>query len=170
MSSAEDSGHNDTTSDDSSIIFYQACAAAVLAAFASRTCTVAPMINPPPLLHVTGRQWVEHNLRDFRKCHDNFRMTPDAFIELHDTLVRCHRFRSTQEVESCEALGMFLWASGTQQATCQIRDRFERSLDTISRKMAHVADAMYGFAQTNICLKDPTFSKVHNKLMPYALF
>jgi hypothetical protein len=89
MSSAEDSGHNNTASDDSSIIFQQAGAAAVLAAFASRLCTVAPMINlPPPLPHVTGRQWVELNMRDFRKCHDNFRMTPDSFIELHDTLVR----------------------------------------------------------------------------------
>jgi hypothetical protein len=127
------------------------------------------MINPPPpLSHVIGRQWVEHNLSDFRKCQDNFRMTLDAFIELHDTLVRYHELRSTQEVESCEVLGMFLWACGIQQATHQIRHSFERSLDTISRKMTHVADAMYGFAQTNICPKDPTYSKVHNKLRPYA--
>jgi hypothetical protein len=34
---------------------------------------------------------VEHNLRDFRKCHDNFCITLDAFIELHDTLVADHR-------------------------------------------------------------------------------
>jgi hypothetical protein len=110
---------------------------------------------------------VKHNMRDFRECHDNFCMTPDSFIELHDSLVRYHGLRSTQEVESCEALGMFLWACGTQQATRQIRDIFKRSLDTISRKMAMVADAMYGFAQTIICPKDPTFSKVHNKLRPY---
>jgi hypothetical protein len=97
-------------------------------------------------------------------------MTPNDFTEFHDTLVRYHGLRSTQEVESCETLGMFLWACGTQQATRQIRDRFERSLDTISRKMAQVADAMYGFAQTNICIKDPTYSKVHNKLRPYAPF
>jgi hypothetical protein len=36
--------------------------------------------------------------------------------------------------------------------------------------MAMVADAMYGIAQTIICPKDPTFSKVHNKLRPYAPF
>jgi hypothetical protein len=163
MSSAEDSSHTDTTSDDSSNIFQQAGAAVVLAAFTSRSYTLAPMINlPTPLSHVTGRQWVELNMRDFRKCHDNFRMTPDSFIELHDTLVRYHGLRSTQKVESREALGMFLWACGIQQATRQIRDRFERSLDTISRKMAMVVDAMYGFAQTIICPKDPTFSKVHN--------
>jgi hypothetical protein len=96
MSSAEDSGHSDTTSDDSSNIFQQAGAAAVLATFASCSYTLAPMINLPTLLpHVTGRQWVELNMRDFRKCHDNFRMTPDSFIELHDTLVRYHRLRST---------------------------------------------------------------------------
>ena len=102
MSSAEDSSHSDTASDDSSNIFQQAGAAAVLAAFASSSYTLTPMINlPPPLPHVTGPQWVELNMRDFRKCHDNFRMTPDSFIELHDTLVRYHGLRSTQEVESC---------------------------------------------------------------------
>jgi hypothetical protein len=171
MSSAEDSSHSDTASDDSSNIFQQAGAAAVLAAFASSSYTLAPMINlHTPLPHVTGRQWVELNMRGFRRCHDNFRMTPDSFRELHDTLVRYHGLRSTQEVESCEALGMFLWACGTQQATRQIRDRFERSLDTIHRKMAMVADALYSFAQTTICPKDPTFSKVHNKLRPYAPF
>jgi hypothetical protein len=98
MSSAEDSSHRDTTSDDSSNIFQQAGAAAVLAAFASayRSYTLAPMINlPTPLPHVIGRQWVELNMRDFRKCHDNFCMTPDSFIELHDTLVRYHGLRST---------------------------------------------------------------------------
>jgi hypothetical protein len=129
------------------------------------------MINPdPPLPQVTGRQCVEHNLRDFKKCHDNFRMTPDDFMVLHDTLVRYHGLMSTQEVESCEALWMFLWACGTQQATRQIRNRFESSLDTISRKMAMVADATYGFAQTIIYPKDPTYFKVHKKLRPYAPF
>jgi hypothetical protein len=113
---------------------------------------------------------VEYNLRDFRKCQDNFLMTPSAFLELHDSLVRCHGLKSTQEVESCEALRMFLWACGTQQTTHQIRDRFERSLDTIYRKMAHMADVIYGFAQTNICPKHPTYSKVNNKLMLYSPF
>jgi hypothetical protein len=65
---------------------------------------------------------------------------------------------------------MFLWPCGAQQATHQIRHMFERSLDTISRKMAHVVDAMYGFPQSNICPKDPTYSKVHYKLRPYAPF
>jgi hypothetical protein len=36
-------------------------------------------------------------------------MTSDAFLELHNTLVRYHDLKSTQEVEPCEALGMFLW-------------------------------------------------------------
>jgi hypothetical protein len=57
MSSAEESGHSNTASDDSSIIFQQAGAAAVLGAFASRSYTLAPMINlPPPLPRVTGWQ------------------------------------------------------------------------------------------------------------------
>jgi hypothetical protein len=118
MSSAEDSSHSNTTSDDSSNIFQQAGAAVVLAAFASSSYTLAPMSNlHTPLPHVTRWQWVELNMRDFRRCHENFRMTPYSFRELHDTLVRYHGLRSTQEVESCEALGMFLWACGTQHAT-----------------------------------------------------
>jgi hypothetical protein len=81
MSSVEDSGHSDTTSDGSSIIYQLAVAAAVLAAFGSSFSTAAPFMNPPPPLPpVIGRQWVEYNLRDFRKCQDNFRMTLDAFI------------------------------------------------------------------------------------------
>jgi hypothetical protein len=60
MSSAEDSNHSDMASDDSSNIFQQAGAVVVLAAFTSRSYTLAPMINlPTPLPHVTGRQWVE---------------------------------------------------------------------------------------------------------------
>jgi hypothetical protein len=172
MSSAEDSCHSNTASDDSSIIFQQAGAATVLSVFASRSCTVAPMINPPPPLpHVTIRQWVEHNMRGFRKCHDNFCMTPDSFIELHDTLARYHGLRSTQKVKSCEALGMFLWACGTQQATCQIRDRFERSLDTISRKMAMVADAMYGLHKPLYVQRIQHFLKciISLDLMPLSL-
>jgi hypothetical protein len=37
--------------------------------------------------------------------------------------------------------------------------------------MAMVADALYSFAQTIICPKDPTFSKVHTSLdlMPLSL-
>jgi hypothetical protein len=84
--------------------------------------------------------------------------------------VRYHDLRSTQEVESCDALEMFLWACGTQQTASQIRDKFERSLDTIYRKMAHLADDIYGFVQINICPKTPTYCKVHNKLMLYAPF
>ena len=99
MSSAEDSGRSDTASNGSSIIFQQASAAAVLAVFTSRSYTLVPMINlPTPLPRMTGRQWVKLNMRDFRKCHDNFCMTPNYFIELHDTLVRYHGLRSTQVV------------------------------------------------------------------------
>jgi hypothetical protein len=101
MSSAEDSSHSDTASDDSSNIIQQAGAAAVLSAFASSSCTLAPMIHlHTPLPHVTRRQWVELKMRDSRRCHENFRVTPDSFRELHDTLVRYHGLRSTQEVDT----------------------------------------------------------------------
>jgi hypothetical protein len=57
MSSVEDSSHSDTSSDHSSNIFQQAGAAAVLAAFASSSYTLTPMINlHTPLPHVTGQR------------------------------------------------------------------------------------------------------------------
>jgi hypothetical protein len=171
MSSQQESSQSDTSSDASSIIYQLAGAAAAIAAYGSGSSSPDPVLNPtPPFPQVTGRQWVETNLRDMRKCYDNFRMYPDAFVELHDYLVRYHGLVSTQEVESIEALGMFIWACGTQQATRQIGDRFGRSLDTISRKIGMVADAMFSFAQTIICPKDPTYSQVNHKLTPYAPF
>jgi hypothetical protein len=108
---------------------------------------------------MTGQQWVDLNLRNAGRCHDNFRMSPDAFLQLHDTLVTYHMLRSTQEVESIESLATFVWACASQQACRQIKDRFERSLDTICRKMSEVADVMFSFAETIIAPKDPTHKK-----------
>lgn len=119
---------------------------------------------------MTGRQWVELNMQESWRCYDNFRIYPDVFLQLHDILVNNHGLQSSQGVESIEALGMFVWACATQQASCQIRDRFERSLDTVSRKMAHVADVMFSFAQTVIAPKDPAYSKVNHRLNQYAPF
>ncbi|WVZ76055.1 LOW QUALITY PROTEIN: hypothetical protein U9M48_024057, partial [Paspalum notatum var. saurae] len=50
----------------------------------------------------------------------------------------------------------------------QLLDRFERSLDTISRKMGNVPDAMFSFAHTIIVPKDPNYTQLHPRLLPYA--
>ncbi|XP_022681926.1 putative nuclease HARBI1 [Setaria italica] len=169
MSSAEE--QNSDTGSDSSSVFDLKCLGGAAAAYAELRGIHRPGRNPPvDLPCLTGRQWVELNLRDRRRCFDNFRMYPDTFLQLHDMLVSKHGLKTSQGVESVEALAMFVWVCATQQACCQIRERFDRSLDTVSRKMAHVANVMYSFAQEVIAPKDPAYSKVNHKLTQYAPF
>ncbi|WVZ86098.1 hypothetical protein U9M48_032934 [Paspalum notatum var. saurae] len=133
---------------------------AAVGPFAASRDMPTPVANPkPPILpHVTGQQWVEMNLRDSHRCYDNFCMIPDDFLHLHDIL----------EFDSVEGLGMFLWACATKQCNRQIKDRFQRSLETISRKMGHVTDVMFSFAQTVVAPKDPTYTHVHRSLLLFA--
>ena len=85
-----------------------AVAAYVEALRANEPVHVNPHIALP---EPPGAQWVELNLRNRFMCYDNFRMYPDAFLRLHDTLVRDHDIKSTQELGSREALAMFVWIS-----------------------------------------------------------
>jgi hypothetical protein len=160
MSSADESNNSDTSSDASSIIYQLAGVAAVVGAYAAVTYIPGPVVNSDlELQPMTGWQWVELNLRNAGRCHDNFHMSSDAFLQLHDTLVTYHGLRSTQEVDTIESLAMFVWACASRQACRQIKDRFERSLDTICRKMSEVVDVMFSFAETIIAPKDPTYKK-----------
>ena len=138
--------------------------------FAASRDMPTPVANPkPPILpHVTGRQWVQMNLQKEQKCYDNFRMQPDDFLHLNDILVRYHGLQSTQEFDSLEGLGMFLWACATGQPLRQIKDLFDRSLEAVTRKMGEVAEAMIRFSHTVITPKDPTYTHVHHKLYKFA--
>ncbi|KAL6614646.1 hypothetical protein ACP70R_036916 [Stipagrostis hirtigluma subsp. patula] len=120
------------------------------------------------LNELTGRQWVECNLANSKKCYKNFRLHPAAFNLLHATLVANHGLKSTCQCDSIEALGMFLWACGTRQSHRQVADRFGRSIDTVSRKFGEVLDAVVSFSRTILRPKDPTFSSVHHKLKKYS--
>jgi hypothetical protein len=73
-----------------------------------------------PLEEMTGRQWVDLNLANSKKCLKNFCLPPAAFKLLHGTLVANHGLKSTQQCDSIEALGMFLWACGTRQCHSQV--------------------------------------------------
>ncbi|WVZ88353.1 hypothetical protein U9M48_034884, partial [Paspalum notatum var. saurae] len=168
MSSQEESNNSDTSSDGS---FYElAGLGAVLGAYAGGRYFATPLAthHPPLFPYLSGRQWVELNLHDSAKCYKNFCMKPAAFMQLHQLLVTNYGLQSTRQFDTVEALAMFLWARGTGQSCRQIQDRFERSLDTISRKMGNVADAMFSFAHTIIVPKDPNYTQLHPRLLPYA--
>ena len=78
-------------------------------------------------------------LDDPTKCKDNLRMSCDAFMHLHNMLLP-FGLPSTDKCSSVEALGMYVWTCAHQSASRECKDRFERSLDTVSRKVTALAE------------------------------
>ena len=106
-------------------------------------------------------------LADQTKCIDNLRITRDAFMHLHDTLLP-FGLPSTDKCTSVEALGMYIWTCAHQSASRECKDRFERSLDTVSRKITVVAEVMYRWANTVLVPADRNYACVSHKLAAYA--
>ena len=97
------------------------------------TMMVPPQVNPA--YHhpeATGQQWVDNLLHDRSRCFDNFHMEPENFRRLHYILCNGYGLASTRELDSWEALGMFVWACGTGQSQQQMKERFRRGLGTCS--------------------------------------
>jgi len=102
----------------------------------------------PPGLRVqeqNGASFVQNTLADPKRCKTNFRMSPESFMELHNILVSNHGLQATQEMNTVEGLGMFLWAMGTQRSQRDMVDRFSRALATVSTKFDEVWDAVVSF-------------------------
>jgi len=91
-----------------------------------------------------------------------------TFHKLHQILVVNHGLQSTQDFDSIEALGMFLWACGHRQYMRQMKERVRRGLGTVSQKFGAVLRAMVSFADTVIVPKDPTYNTVHDSLREYS--
>ena len=113
---------------------------------------------------MTGIQWVELTLQNPVDCYDMFRMRRSVFLRLHDTLVQNYGLKSSRVFCSKEALGMFLWACGAPQSFRQCRNKFRRSLETISRKFAAVLDSIMRLAFDIVRPKDPHFGTIHPRL------
>jgi len=113
---------------------------------------------------MTGIQWVELTLQNSVDCYDMFRMRRSVFLRLHDTLVQNYGLKSNRVFCSKEALGMFLWACGAPQSFRQCRNKFRRSLETISRKFAAVLDSIMRLAFDIVRPKDPHFGTIHPRL------
>ena len=87
MSSTEESNNSDNSSEETSV-FNLVAVVVALARYRAAVAKMAPVVNPEvPLPKVIRRQWIEHNLRNHRKCLDNLRMSPDDFMHLHDILL-----------------------------------------------------------------------------------
>jgi len=87
MSSTEDSANSDSSSEGLPI-FNLAAAAVLLAKYKATVANEAPMVNPNlSFQKMTGRRWMEVNLRNEWKCLDNLRMSPDNLRHLHNILL-----------------------------------------------------------------------------------
>ena len=65
-----------------------------------------------------------------------------------------------------EALGLYIWTCGSGIREC--KDRFERSLDTISWKTSKMAEIMFRWAQTILVPADRHYTQVSSELAEHA--
>ena len=63
-----------------------------------------------------------------------------------------------------------MWTCVHNQAFRRSRNRFERSLDTVSRKVSHVAEVIYRWADYILVPADSTYARVKWQLGTYAPF
>ena len=63
-----------------------------------------------------------------------------------------------------------MWTCAHNGATRRRRDRLERSLDTVSRKVTHVADVMCRWADSILVPTNNTYAGVKAQLGTYAPF
>ena len=90
ISSTEESNNSDNSSEgpNSSTEVLNFAAAVLLARYKAAVVNAAPVVNPDlPFPKMTGRRWMELNMRNEQKCIDNLRMSHADFKHLHDILL-----------------------------------------------------------------------------------
>lgn len=112
----------------------------------------------------SGYDWTIRTLKDPIECYNMFRMSRELFYKLHDLLRSIYGLKSSEKMCTLESLAMFLWMVGAPQSFRQAKNRFRRSLETISRRFDHVLESVYRLSVDIIKVKDPTYSTIHAKL------
>jgi hypothetical protein len=112
----------------------------------------------------TGHDWVMRTLNNHKACYKMFRMTRQIFDCLHEILVDNYELKSTMGMSSIENLAKFLWTVGSPQSVNQVKNRFQRSTQTIVRKFNHVLDCLNRLGANNVKPKDPQCTTVHPRL------
>jgi len=97
-------------------------------------------------------------------------MRPENLVRLHSILCDSYGLKGSRELESIEALTMFLWACGTNQCQRQMHERFGRGLGTCSKVFFHVLAAVTRFADDVIRPRDTTYSVLPAELLEYTSF
>jgi hypothetical protein len=119
---------------------------------------------------MSGFEWVQSKLANPEACYDMFRMSPELFYILHETLTSNYGLEGSSKSTSYEAFAVFLWICGAPQSARQSRDKFERSLGTIHSHFHKVLKYMVAFTADIIQPRDPDFKHMHTKLVDSRFF
>jgi hypothetical protein len=113
---------------------------------------------------LSGYDWTIRTLDSKTQCYRMLRMHRNMFDNLHNLLLERYGLTPTRKMTSSEALTLFLWMCGGQQSMRQADNRFERSLETVSRKFDKVLECVVKLAADIIRPKDPEFRTMHQRL------
>jgi hypothetical protein len=104
---------------------------------------------------VTGYEWVITTINRPKTCYKIFRLMRPVFDNLHEAVARNYELESTTSMSSIECLAMILRIVCAPQSIRQVENRFERSTETINRKLNHVLNYLNRLVVDNIKPKDP---------------
>lgn len=107
MSSSEDSSASDNSYQGKELLDWVAAFALLTKVRYLLEKESIPVNLPCPIPKLTGEQWMQQMLSNPITCLDNFRMSRDAFMHLHNMLIP-FGLPSTDKCMSVEALGTYV--------------------------------------------------------------
>jgi len=113
---------------------------------------------------LSGYDWTIRILDSKTQFYRMFRIHRNIFDNPHNLLLERYGLSLTRKMTSTEALDIFLWIYGGQQSMRQADNRFQRSLETVSRKFDKVLECVVRLATYIIRPKDPEFRTMHQRL------
>ncbi|XP_018435774.1 uncharacterized protein LOC108808072 [Raphanus sativus] len=123
------------------------------------------MLKPERLLHRTDRGAGWHHVQQFmhgsdQQCYDILRMHQRTFQALCKMLATRYGLKETNNVYIEEAVAMFLEVVGQDKTVRVIAQIYQRSLDTVKRKLGEVLSALLKFAADALKPEDGEFTRV----------
>ncbi|KAK1291738.1 hypothetical protein QJS10_CPB17g00362 [Acorus calamus] len=116
-----------------------------------RTLTRRPIRTGP----LSGHGFVHELLQGHEtRAYENFRMTPQMFFKLRDTLIGKGLIADTKYVSCTEQLGIFLHGLGHGVSNRVLAERFHHSGETISRHFNAVLKAIVSLRREYISLPE----------------
>ncbi|XP_033128661.1 uncharacterized protein LOC117125892 [Brassica rapa] len=96
-----------------------------------------------------------------QQCYDILRMNQRTFEDLCRMLSTRYGLRETDNVYLEESVAMFLEAVGQDKTKRVLADRYQRSLDTIQRKLDEVLSDLLKFAADTLKPEEGEFARVN---------